>query len=80
MSERQVVVYSAANRLQAALLQQMLDEHGIAALVVNDGLTGEGGELPDDMSTTSLVGGGLIAGDSIAALVLGIIGLLSLVK
>jgi uncharacterized oligopeptide transporter (OPT) family protein len=39
-----------------------------------------GEELPEDMSTTSLVGGGLIAGDSIAALVLGIIGLLSLVK
>ncbi|APR78469.1 Hypothetical protein A7982_03816 [Minicystis rosea] len=36
--------------------------------------------LPDDMSTTSLVGGGLIAGDSIAALVLGVIGLLALVK
>ena len=32
-------------------------------------------ELPEDMSTTSLVGGGLIAGDSIAALVLGVIGL-----
>ena len=29
---------------------------------------------------TSLVGGGLIAGDSIAALILGIIGLLSLVR
>jgi uncharacterized oligopeptide transporter (OPT) family protein len=39
-----------------------------------------GEELPEDMSTTSLVGGGLIAGDSIAALALGIIGLLSLVK
>lgn len=38
--------------------------------------SGEGGEaLPDDMSTTSLVGGGLIAGDSIAALVLGVLGL-----
>jgi hypothetical protein len=36
--------------------------------------------VPDDMSTTSLVGGGLIAGDSIAALVLGVIGLLALVK
>jgi uncharacterized oligopeptide transporter (OPT) family protein len=36
--------------------------------------------LPEDMSVTSLVGGGLIAGDSIAALVLGLIGLLSLVK
>jgi uncharacterized oligopeptide transporter (OPT) family protein len=35
------------------------------------------GELPSDMSTTSLVGGGLIAGDSMAALVIGIIGLLS---
>lgn len=33
-------------------------------------------ELPPDMSTTSLVGGGLIAGDSLAALSLGISGLL----
>jgi uncharacterized oligopeptide transporter (OPT) family protein len=40
----------------------------------------EADDLPEDMSTTSLVGGGLIAGDSIAALALGIIGLLSLVK
>ncbi len=39
-----------------------------------------GEELPEDMSTTSLVGGGLIAGDSIAALVLGIIGLMALMK
>jgi len=31
--------------------------------------------LPEDMSTTSLVGGGLIAGDSLAALGLGIAGL-----
>jgi len=30
------------------------------------------GELPADMSTTSLVGGGLIAGDSLAALCFGI--------
>jgi uncharacterized oligopeptide transporter (OPT) family protein len=37
-------------------------------------------ELPEDMSTTSLLGGGLIAGDSIAALVLGVIGLLALLK
>jgi uncharacterized oligopeptide transporter (OPT) family protein len=37
-------------------------------------------ELPEDMSTTSLVGGGLIAGDSVAALVLGVIGLLALVR
>ncbi|MBI1947620.1 MAG: OPT/YSL family transporter [Deltaproteobacteria bacterium] len=40
----------------------------------------EDAELPEDMSTTSLAGGGLIAGDAIAALVLGIIGLLALVK
>jgi hypothetical protein len=33
-------------------------------------------ELPADMSTTSLVGGGLIAGDSLAALTVGIYGLL----
>ncbi len=33
-------------------------------------------ELPADMSTTSLVGGGLIAGDSLAALSVGIYGLL----
>jgi uncharacterized oligopeptide transporter (OPT) family protein len=35
--------------------------------------------LPEDMSTTSLVGGGLIAGDSLAALGLGIAGLLGVV-
>jgi hypothetical protein len=34
------------------------------------------GDIPEDMSTTSLVGGGLIAGDSLAALALGIVGLL----
>jgi uncharacterized oligopeptide transporter (OPT) family protein len=36
-------------------------------------------ELPEDMSTTSLVGGGLIAGDSLWALALGIIGLMALI-
>lgn len=40
----------------------------------------EGEGLPEDMSTTSLVGGGLIAGDSIAALATGVVGLLSLKK
>ena len=34
------------------------------------------GEIPMDMSTTSLVGGGLIAGDSLAALAIGIYGLI----
>ena len=37
-------------------------------------------ELPEDMSSTSLVGGGLIAGEALFALALGIYGLLALVK
>ncbi len=37
-------------------------------------------ELPEDMSSTSLVGGGFIAGESLSALVLGIIGLVALLK
>ena len=36
-------------------------------------------DIPEDMSTTSLVGGGLIAGDSLAALCLGVYGLLKTV-
>jgi uncharacterized oligopeptide transporter (OPT) family protein len=36
-----------------------------------------GDSLPEDMSATSLLGGGLIAGDAIAALGIGIFGLLS---
>jgi uncharacterized oligopeptide transporter (OPT) family protein len=36
-------------------------------------------DLPSDMSTVSLVGGGLIAGDALAALALGLIGLASAV-
>ena len=39
----------------------------------------ENGELPTDMSTMSLVGGGLIAGDSLAALSVGVYGLLQTV-
>jgi hypothetical protein len=38
--------------------------------------TSSAGEVPADMSTMSLVGGGLIAGDSLAALAIGIHGLL----
>ena len=50
-------------------------------LLEKRGRAGPGGEeLPEDMSTVSLVGGGLIAGDSLAALVLGIVGLLALVR
>lgn len=35
--------------------------------------------LPSDMSSTSLVGGGLIAGDALAALALGVVGLLAVI-
>ena len=38
-----------------------------------------GGELPSDMSTMSLIGGGFIAGDSLAALAVGLYGLLTTV-
>lgn len=44
-------------------------------LAARRGTTGDGG-VPADMSTTSLVGGGLIAGDSLAALSVGVYGLL----
>jgi hypothetical protein len=37
-----------------------------------------GNELPPDMSTVSLVGGGLIAGDALAALGLGIVSLMAM--
>lgn len=39
----------------------------------------EDADLPSDMSTTSLLGGGLIAGDALAALGLGIVGLMATV-
>ncbi|MGO4329585.1 OPT/YSL family transporter [Cupriavidus sp. 2TAF22] len=51
---------------------------GVVASVAN-GLPGRRGAadpLPQDMSTTSLLGGGLIAGDALAAVGLGIAGLL----
>jgi uncharacterized oligopeptide transporter (OPT) family protein len=41
------------------------------------GSPGEGEALPEDMSTTSLVGGGLIAGESLFALFLGLSGLIA---
>ena len=40
---------------------------------------GDEGELPPDMTGTSLFGGGLIAGDALAALGLGLIALGALV-
>ncbi|WNG32118.1 peptide transporter [Cystobacter fuscus] len=42
------------------------------------GAPGEGEVLPEDMSTTSLVGGGLLAGESLYFLVLGLAGLVAL--
>ncbi len=42
------------------------------------GTPGEGDELPEDMSTVSLVGGGFIAGESLAALGIGIASLLAM--
>ena len=42
------------------------------------GSPGEGEALPEDMSTTSLVGGGLIAGESLYFLFVGLFGLLAL--
>jgi hypothetical protein len=43
------------------------------------GAPGEDGELPSDMTSTSLFGGGMIAGDALAALGLGLIALGALV-
>ena len=42
----------------------------------SDDARGDGDELPADMSTTSLVGGGLIAGESLYTLGAGIASLL----
>ena len=60
---------------------------GIVASIVNflaerqkihlSGSPGEGEALPEDMSSTSLIGGGLIAGESLFALVMGILGLVA---
>jgi uncharacterized oligopeptide transporter (OPT) family protein len=54
---------------------------GVVASIANSLPKGkdEGPALPEDMSTASLVGGGLIAGDALAALGLGIAGLLATV-
>lgn len=52
-----------------------LCEVALARLNARRGKSADAG-IPADMSTTSLVGGGLIAGDSLAALSIGIYGLL----
>jgi uncharacterized oligopeptide transporter (OPT) family protein len=53
----------------------------VAKGLSGDGAGGRAGDdtLADDMSTTSLIGGGLIAGDALAALGLGVAGLLATV-
>ncbi|HTD15832.1 MAG TPA: OPT/YSL family transporter [Chthoniobacterales bacterium] len=50
--------------------------NGLTANRTKGAVESEAEGLPSDMSTTSLVGGGLIAGDSLAALTVGIWGLL----
>ena len=52
---------------------------GVVASIANTLPKGKGkaAVLPEDMGTASLVGGGLIAGDALAALGLGIAGLLA---
>jgi len=55
---------------------------GVVAAIANAinarrGRRAEDEGLPADMSTVSLVGGGLIAGDALAALGLGVVGLLA---
>ena len=55
---------------------------GVAASAFNTVVKpkpGTGGAVPDDMSSTSLFGGGLIAGDALAALAIGVFGLVSTV-
>ncbi len=53
----------------------------VISSLVNTFTPKEQGEdaLPSDMSSTSLVGGGLIAGDALAALALGVVGLLAVI-
>jgi uncharacterized oligopeptide transporter (OPT) family protein len=60
---------AAQKKLSAASGEDIL---GVPAAAATSAAQG----LPSDMSTTSLVGGGLIAGDSLAALSVGIYGLL----
>ena len=68
---------------RARLLELILtDIYGPQRLLKEGHLPPEehGDVLPEDMSTTSLVGGGLIAGEALFALALGIAGLVALVK
>ena len=62
----------------SSVLNTLSEKKAPAGTTVPKEAPAEAGEdLPEDMSTTSLVGGGLLAGDALAALGLGIYGLLS---
>jgi uncharacterized oligopeptide transporter (OPT) family protein len=50
---------------------------GLKRKNASSGSPGEGEVLPEDMSTTSLIGGGLIAGESLFALFIGLLGLIA---
>ena len=53
---------------------------GVVADLLNLRRRNEKSEMPPDMSGTSLFGGGLIAGDALAALAIGIAGLLTVLR
>lgn len=81
------VLSSLINTLTRKPVKVMKEEGGSAEGEAKEGV-GEaagpkekvaGDDLPEDMSTTSLVGGGLIAGEALFALAVGLIGLISLV-
>ncbi len=79
--EVMVTVWFAAGGALSSLINTF-SEKAKATRVAPENMTGkpeDDAELPEDMSTTSLVGGGLIAGESIFALAVGVIGLLKLV-
>jgi hypothetical protein len=70
------VVASLYNELMPALSARRAKSSREQGSADSAGDPGVAEALPSDMSTTSLVGGGLIAGDSLAALSVGIYGLL----
>jgi hypothetical protein len=68
--ELKTVVWWTAGGLASALFQYVRQPREAAEK------SAAGEELPEDMSTTSLAGGGFIAGDALANLAIGIYGLL----
>jgi uncharacterized oligopeptide transporter (OPT) family protein len=74
--EVMVTVWFAAGGVLSSLINSFSKQKPTADMT---GKPEDDAQLPEDMSTTSLVGGGLIAGESIFALAVGVIGLLKLV-